>query len=273
MKANEGAEKEAKKIKTVLAANIRLFEADKFDTLLEIYNLWKFLRIISWVSRFINKVRRAKVKGPLTAEELTNQHRFSTIREQQRYKNDDKFKSDIEHLNLEENTEGIYECQGRLKGHYPVYLSSKSLLSEKLIFHAYLKTIHRGVNITIMNIRENYWIPGLRQLTKKVIRKCHGCKRFQSKPFTTPIPGYLPKARTDQNMLFKVIGADYTGPIYCKTKSEREVKVYILLFSCSISRAIHLELLTNQTTVEFIKALKRLVARRERPQIIYSDNA
>ena len=151
MKANEGAEKVAKKIKTVLAANIRLFEADKFDTLLEIYNLWKFLRIISWVSRFINKVRRAKVKGPLTAEELTNQQRFSTIREQQRYKNDDKLKSDTEHLNLKENTECIYECQGKIQGHCPPL---KSLLSEKLIFHAHLRTIHGGVNITMPNIRK-----------------------------------------------------------------------------------------------------------------------
>ena len=122
------------------------------------------------------------------------------------------------------------------------------------------------------NIGENYWIPGLRQLTKKAISKCHGCKRFHSKPLTTPIAGYSPKTRTEQNLLFKVIGADYAGPIYCKTKSEREVKVYTLLFTCSVSRAIHLEILTNQTTGEFIKALKRLIARRGRPQIIHSGN-
>ena len=175
------------------------------------------LRITSRVSRFINNVRRTKVKGPLTTEELINQQNYWTKREQQRYKNDDKFKSDTEHLNLKENTKGIYECQRRIQGLYPVYLPSRSLLSEKLIFHAHLKTIHGGVNITMTDIRENYWIPGLRQLTKKVISKCHGCKRFQSKPFTKPIPGYLPKTRTEQNLPFKVIGADYTGPIYCKT--------------------------------------------------------
>ena len=146
------------------------------------------------------------------------------------------------HLNLKENTKGIYECQGRIQGHYPVYLPSKSLLSEKLIFHAHLKTIHGRVNITMTNIRENYWIPRLRQLTKKVISKCHGCKNFQTIPFTTPIPGYLPKTRTKQNLSFKVIGADYAGPIYCKTKSNTEVKVYILLFTCSFSRAIDLEI-------------------------------
>ena len=33
-----------------------------------------------------------------------------------------------------------------MQDHYPVYLPSKSLLSEKLLFHAHLKTIHSGVN-------------------------------------------------------------------------------------------------------------------------------
>ena len=85
--------------------------------------------------------------------------------------------------------------------------------------------------------------------------------------------GQLPKDRTEQNLPFKVIGVDYAGPIYCKTKSKKEIKVYILLFTCSISRAAHLEELPNQTTGGFIKALKQLTATRGRPQVIYSDNA
>ena len=93
-------EKEARKIKTVVAANIKLFEADKFDTLLEKCNLWKLLRITSWISRFVNNVRRTKLKDPLTTEELINQQKFWTKREQLGYKNDKKFKSDTEHLNL-----------------------------------------------------------------------------------------------------------------------------------------------------------------------------
>ena len=51
------------------------------------------------------------------------------------------------------------------------------------------------------------------------------------------------------------------------------MKVYILSFTCSVSRAIYLEIFTNQAKGEFIKALKRLVARRGRPHIIYLDNA
>ena len=66
------------------------------------------------------------------------------------------------------------------------------------------------------NITENYRILGLRQLTKKVISNCHGCKRFQSRPFATSTPGYLPKMHTEQNLLVKVIGADYTYQFIAK---------------------------------------------------------
>ena len=62
-------------------------------------------------------------------------------------------------------------------------------------------------------------------------------------------------------------------PFRSITKSKKEIKVYIPLFTCGISRAVHLEVLPNQTTGEFIKALKQLIARRGRPQVIYSDNA
>ena len=46
-----------------------------------------------------------------------------------------------------------------------------------------------------------------------------------------------------------------------------------MLFTCSLTRAVHLEILPNQTTQEIIQALKRLIARRGRPKVIYSDNA
>ena len=81
---------------------------------------------------------------------------------------------------------------------------------------------------------------------KKIISKCHAGKRFQRKPFTATAPGYLPKSRTKQNLPFRIIGTDYEGPIYCKTEWKREVKVYLLVFTCGIFIAIPLEMLTNQ---------------------------
>ena len=46
-----------------------------------------------------------------------------------------------------------------------------------------------------------------------------------------------------------------------------------MLFTCSLSRVIHLELVSNETTEEFGTAFKRLIAKRGAPEKIYSDNA
>ena len=74
-------------------------------------------------------------------------------------------------------------------------------------------------------------------------------------------------------MPLQVIGTDYAGPIYYRTKSKQECKAYILLFLCNLSRAVHLELTPNLTTNEFIKCFKRIIAHRERLKTVYLDNA
>ena len=50
-------------------------------------------------------------------------------------------------------------------------------------------------------------------------------------------------------------------------------KAYLLLFLYRLTRAVHIQALQNQTTNEFIRALKLLIAKRGRPRRIYSDNA
>ena len=105
------------------------------------------------------------------------------------------------------------------------------------------------------------------------MRNCYGCKKFNSLPYPGVKTGPLPNDRTEQAMPFQVIDTDFAGPICYRTKTNKEQKAYILIFSCSVSRAVHLELISNTTTKKFVKCLKRLVARRGKPTTIYSDNA
>ena len=88
---------------------------------------------------------------------------------------------------------------------------------------------------------------GIVQLTKRVIRGCNGCKKFQVNAFSNPPAGKLPTDRTQGSAPFKVIGLDFAGLIGYKLKTKKEGKPYILLFACSLTRAVHLELLPNQT--------------------------
>ena len=150
---------------------------------------------------------------------------------------------------------------------YPICLPNELLLSEKIIFAVHKNTLHGGVLMTMTNVRSTFWIPSLRHLAKSIIRNCYGCKRHYAVPYRQPKPGPLPKDRSEAAMPFQVIGTYYAGPIYYRTKSKKESKTYILLFACSLSRAVHLELTPNLTTNEFIKCFTRLIARRGRPKI------
>ena len=99
------------------------------------------------------------------------------------------------------------------------------------------------------------------------MRKCYVCKEIQKSIYHSPKPGHCLKVELNFFSIW-----DYAGPIYYKTKKKSELKAYILLFSCSVTRAVHKELVSNLTTAEFIKSFKKLISRREKLEIVYSDN-
>ena len=121
------------------------------------------------------------------------------------------------------------------------------------------------------SICQEYWVPRLRRLTKKVIRGCYDCKKFQIAAFANPPTASLPTDRTEGSISFEVLGMDFAGPIAYKLSPKTEGKAYILLFTCRLTRAIHLELLPNQTAEEVIRSHKRFIARRGTCRKIYSD--
>ena len=56
------------------------------------------------------------------------------------------------------------------QGYCPVFIPNKSVLAEKLVEKAPLQTIHRGLILAMARIRDQYWIPTLRQLVKRIIK-------------------------------------------------------------------------------------------------------
>ena len=69
---------------------------------------------------------------------------------------------------------------------------------------------------------------------------------------------------------------DYTGAIQLQNPSgdinSEPTKVYICLFTCATTRAVHLELATDLTANTFLQAFRRFTGRRSCPQLIISDN-
>ena len=123
--------------------------------------------------------------------------------------------------------------------------------------------------MTMTKVLSRYLIPTLRKLFKFIIRKCLPCKKYQATSYLVPNPGPLRKSTTEQCFTFQGRGVNYAGHIlYCST-TRKDLKAYILLFSCSVSRALYL--VPNLTTSEFIRCPKKLIPMRRRPKVIYSD--
>lgn len=134
------------------------------------------------------------------------------------------------------------------------------MLGPRLVEEAHQETLHGGVGLTMAKVRTRYWIPKLRQLVKKVRKSCHGCKRFQASAYAAPPPGNLPTTQVQGTNPYQVIGVDYAGPIRYRVSKQREGKAYVLLYACSLTRRIYLDLLPNLETAECLKSLKQFIA-------------
>lgn len=270
IRVDDDSEREKQPVREILQVAVER-EPDEIDELPKRKSWWKVVRILAWIKRFSKNCKKEqRIKGPLLTEEIQDQIDFLVKRAQQDVKGTLEFKNDSERLNLIENEKGIYECRGRIQGVYPTYLPFRHVISAKLVEHAHLQTLHGGVSLTMAKVREQYWIPKLRSITKRIRKDCHGCKRFQATAAPAPPPGNLPRERSEGNMPFDVVGVDFAGPI--KTKGKSDGKAFIILYTCALTRGLHLELLPNATCEQFLLSLKRFIAARGRPSKFISDN-
>lgn len=138
---------------------------------------------------------------------------------------------------------------------------------------AHVAVLHGGVGSTMAKVREHYWVPHLRRLTKRIVKSCHGCQRFRAQAYIPLLcQGTQGRDRTVGQTPFQVIGVDFAGPLRYRKRPKTEGKAYILLYACSLTCAVYVDLVPNLETTEFIRSLKCFIARRGRPQRIYSDN-
>ena len=265
-------EVEAKLVKEVLRVTVPS-ESDHLSPLMDKFSFKKAIRVTGWILRFVQNCKQKEgLSGPLSTDEIHAATDVWIRRAQREAETDSKFEKHLSQLNLKKNAAGIYVCMGRIQGHYPVYLPTYSIISEKVVANSHLATLHGGVGLTMAHVREHYWIPRLRQLAKKLRKGCFGCKRMHATPLHPPPPGMLPPERTVGSRPFEVIGLDYAGPFPYKVSKKKEGKAYLMLYTCSLTRAVHLELLPDQTAKTFVPSLKAMIARRGRPKRIYSDN-
>lgn len=147
-------------------------------------------------------------------------------------------------------------------------LVPKGHLADLLIRFQHERLKHSGVDTLLTSLRCEYWIVGVRRAAKRVKRTCLACQRQDAVALNAPVAP-LPAVRTSKAPPFAVTGVDFCGPLFVLPKK----KVYVCLFTCAVTRAVHLELVDSLALADFLLAFRRFCARRGTPSTIYSDNA
>lgn len=110
-------------------------------------------------------------------------------------------------------------------------------------------------------------------LRSVVVHQCVTCLKFEGKPCPAPPPPHLPKFRVEEEAPFTNTGVDFAGPMYVKSSEPgSSEKVWLCLYTCSVVRAIHLDIVLDMTTAAFLRRLRRFSARRGLPRMMISDN-
>lgn len=172
---------------------------------------------------------------------------------------------------------GVLRVGGRLRRadlpfetKHPVILPKKSHVTTLLIRHAHKRLGHAGRSHVIATLREKYWIIKVNAAVRHVTSKCVFCRRNHGKPGEQKMAD-LPRDRISPAPPFTYTGVDYFGPFLIK-EGRREVKRYGALFTCLVSRAVHIEVASTLESSSFIQALRRFIARRGPVREMRSDN-
>jgi len=234
----------------------------------------KMVRMVAWMLRFCNRARglRNETTKELSASEIATAEKKiirliqedaftgasdESIRCLRPFADEDGILRTKTSIISREDTEN-FTC--------PIILPSDHPVVHRLIFEKH-KELHSGVTTLMANLREKFWICKTRKTVRQVISKCVKCQRFSAGRIETE-PGVPPTDRVRDASIFEVVGIDLAGPLYLRDGR----KSWIVLFTCAIYRAVHLELTTSLSTDAFLQALRRFVSRRGKPHVIYSDN-
>ena len=154
---------------------------------------------------------------------------------------------------------------------HPVILPKTGLSVKLLIQHMHTRVQHCGRTTTINALRASgYWIIGASSLVRHVISHCVKCRKYRGKLGGQKMAD-LPDTRTLTVPPFTHCGLDCFGPFTVKV-GRKQMKRFVVLYTCMSSRAVHMETTTEMSTDSFILSLRRFLARRGPAESITSDN-
>ena len=261
-----------------------LIDVSRFST------LSRLLTVTAYVLRFVKNLQNhaTKTDGPLSVQErqeaqrkwIQNSQALIYAAEIANLQSKSRTRLTlVKQLHLFLDADGFLRCGGRIhnaqlaeSAKFPYLLPPNHPFTALIVYEIHRRQLHSGVNVVVTMLRQTFWITSIRQYVRKLLRRCVTCRKVQGTAFRAPDPAPLPKLRVQEAIPFSVTGVDFTGPLYVRSENGT-TKSYICLFTCAVTRAVHLEVVSDLSEQSFLQAFRRFSSRRSLPHHMISDNA
>ena len=234
----------------------------------------KGIRVVAWVFRYISNLKLTRVERQLTSDLTFEELRcasYQLIHSVQQHEITVEISALKEGRSIPKTSalarltpflgeDGLLHVQGRLQfsalsraEKHPI-ISPRCHLSVLLVRFQHRLLKHAGVQQMMSSFRNEFWIIGLRRIAKRVKKACISWERQDAPACLQPMAPLLAD-RVNQAFPFEVTGLDHAGPLYCCDLPRK--KFGVLLFTCAVARAVHIELVESLSTPETVLALPR----------------
>ena len=131
---------------------------------------------------------------------------------------------------------------------------------------------HSGDDRVVWKSRTKYWIPHARREVKKIRTNCYKCKLL-NKVKAQQLMSPLPNERVLPTPPWTYTSVDLFGPIehVDMVRKRLKEKCWGVIFTCMVSRAVHLDLTQAYHTDALLQALRRFMSLRGCPKEFLSD--
>ena len=175
-----------------------------------------------------------------------------------------------------EKKSGLLVCGGRIR-----IFNKEETAVPILPYEAWILTLlaqeahkanHEEVAGTLLRMRKKAWVVRGRKVAKKIVDSCVICRKARARR-CQQIMGDLPLERTQPARPFEFTTVDLFGPYEVRDAVRKRVKLKVwgIVFCCMASRAIHTDVVGDQSTEGFLLAYQRFSALRGHPRKLWSD--
>ena len=152
----------------------------------------------------------------------------------------------------------------------PIIIPAKDKITYAMLRHNHAILQHAGPKQTLTHTRQKYWVNKGLQATKSVIAKCVPCQKRFKRPLSQKMAP-LPEFRVNVAAPFERTCLDLAGHFETRMNGRASHKIWLAIFSCCVTRAVHAEIVYKLDSDSLINAITRFTSRRPGVRTFISD--